>query len=68
MSEWLVFTKKGYVALTFGKSYEVIRFGNNSKGSRYVVLKNDNGQITPYFLSGFCTQEEWRDIKLNQLL
>ena len=52
-------------AITVGKTYGIIH--NPSADLNYYEIKNDNDDIWLYPKSNFCTEREYRKLKLQQL-
>lgn len=58
--------------LTYGKMYETIDFRRPlielKYPERYYQIINDRGHLEYYSKNTFVTLEEWRDIKINEII
>jgi uncharacterized protein (DUF2225 family) len=65
-TSWLF---KNLVNLTPGKTYDVIRKNENQTNSRYKYkLMDDDGIIKWYDNDVVMDLEEWREMRLNEIL
>ena len=66
----VVFIKNSWFPLTQGKTYEVIDSKQTPEQERPHMYKiiNDDGKQRWYDKSLFMPLEEWRELKLNEIL